>query len=182
MAAGPAGFLGQAWPPARTALIALPLAPPNPVDARKNFPLAGRGPGAAVIGTIIVLRDSRLCIITQMGLIGPGHMGLTSPVSPISPIDSISPIHAFHYCARGRRGSRGLFSTFPTPKLNVRPDAPIPRSVRSPTPASSVRPDARAPRPARWRRLWLRPVHLRLPPVHLRLPPVLSRRLSRPAS
>src|SRR5262247_1091975 len=98
MAAGPAGFLGQAWPPTRTLFIAAPLAPPpNPVDARKNFPLAGRDPSTAAIGTIIVLRDSRLCIITQMGLIGrPGLMGFTSPVSPISP-DPISPIHASHF-------------------------------------------------------------------------------------
>src|SRR5262245_586719 len=153
MAAGPPGFLGQAWPPARAPFFAPPLAPPpNSVGARKNFPLAGRDPSAAVIGTIIVLRDSRLRIIS--------HIGLTSPLSPISPT---GPIHAFHFCARGRRGSRALFSTPPTPKLSVRPDAPIPRSVRSPTPAPSVRPDARVPRPDRRRRLRLRPVLSRRP-------------------
>src|SRR6266511_4367724 len=115
MAAGPPGSLCQAWPPAGAPFFAPPLAPPpNSVGARKNFPLAGRDPSAAVIGTIIVLRDSSLRIISQMGLIGPiGLMGLTSPISPISPIGPISPIHDFHFCERGRRGSRSLFSTLP---------------------------------------------------------------------
>src|SRR5262249_29507652 len=163
MAAGTSGFLGQAWPPARAPFFAPPLAPPpNSVGARKNFPLAGRAPSAAVIGTIIVLRDSRLRIISQSGL--------TSPISPLSPIGLISPIHAFHFCARGRRGSRAHFSPLPTQEQNARPDAPIPRSVRSPTPASSARPDARVPRPDRWRRLRMRPVHLRLRPVLSRRP------------
>src|SRR5215510_1033090 len=96
MGAGAPGFLDQMWPPARTPFFAPTLAPPSKLaDARKNFPLAGRVPSAAVIGTIIVLHGSGLRIISQMGL-----LGLIELVSPISPVSPICPIHAFHFCER----------------------------------------------------------------------------------